>query len=205
MVSSAPSVQERRRFDRQEGPPRLAINLLRTNQSIAADSINVSQGGLCLRVQEELEVRSLVRLQLAPASGPSEDRRPTARPVTCTGRVAWVIQRLDLRQGPPFLFDVGIEFVDPPPILRQFMARQGIAPSAPTPKVAAAPAAVKILESAIVRGRTFIPRLERNVRQMSPWHLVVTVDGIPCFSEHFTSERAAVEAWARFKRRQAKR
>jgi hypothetical protein len=209
MTSPVSSVQEQRRFARQDGPPRLAINLLRTNQSIAADSINVSEGGLCLRLQQELEVRSLVRLQLTPSSSPSDDRRQglsgrAARSVTCTGRVAWVIQRLDLREGPPFLFDVGIEFVDPPAVLRQFMARQGIAVSGSKPK-AAPPLAVKHLDPAAIRGRGFVPRLERNARQIPPWHLVVTVDGVACFSERFASERAALAAWARFKRQQANR
>ena len=204
MASSAPSVQERRRFERQDGPQRLAITLVQPHHSVAADSVNVSGGGLCLRLQQELEVRSLVRLQLTPAAAPLEDRRPGSRSVTCTGRVAWVIQRLDLREGPPFLFDVGIEFVDPPAILRQFMARQGITLSDSKPK-AVAPPAVRRLDPAAIRGREFIPRLERHARQASPWHLVVTVDGIPCFSERFSSERAVVEAWARFKRQQAKR
>ena len=34
---------------------------------------------------------------------------------------------------------------------------------------------------------------------------VVSVDGVPCFSEHYASERAATEGWTRFKRQQARR
>ena len=191
---STASVQERRRFARSDSAPRVAINLIRPRQAIAAGSVNVSGGGVCLRLQEELEVRSLVQVQLTS----------TSRSVTCTGRVAWVIQRLDLRGAPPFLFDIGIEFVDPPSLLRQFMARQGIALAAPKrPASQVSPA--KALELAVVRGRSFVPCLDRAVGHDLRWHLVVTVDGVPCFSERFASERAALDAWAKFKRQQAKR
>ena len=211
--SSTASVQERRRFSRHDAAPRLAINLIRSRQSIAADNVNLSEGGLCLRLQEELEVRSLVQLQLTSAGSVAhEDRRAgersavtrRGRSVTCTGRVAWVIQRLDLREAPPFLFDIGIEFVDPPSVLRQFMARQGIALAAPTSKANPAPLA-KALDPLLVRGRSFVPHLERSVRPDLRWHLVVAVDGVPCFSERFATERAALDAWAKFKRQQAKR
>lgn len=211
--ASTVSVQERRRFSRHDAVPRLAINLIRSRQSIAADNVNLSEGGLCLRLQEELEVRSLVQLHLTSAGAVShEDRRPgersvaarRGRSVTCTGRVAWVIQRLDLREAPPFLFDIGIEFVDPPPMLRQFMARQGIALAAPQSTSRQAPLA-KALDPSLIRGRSFVPRLERLVRQDLRWHLVVTVDGVPCFSERFATERTALDAWAKFKRQQARR
>jgi hypothetical protein len=118
----------------------------------------------------------------------------------CTGRVAWVIQRLDLRDIPPFLYDVGIEFVDPPPLLRQFIARNGGAPLIKR----RAQATERHLEPAILHGRCFTPRLTREHGPGLPWHLVVAVDGVPCHSGRHASERAAVADWEAFRRRQAK-
>ncbi len=193
MVTTA--IQERRRFIRSPSGALFAINLLRPEGLTAVDSLNISQGGLCFRLSETLEVRSLVRLQLTPAGS----GRPAPRPVRCTGRVAWVVQRLDLRTIPPFLYDVGVEFVDPPSTLRQLVAQQGVEVAPPTRGPAA-----RALEPAAIRGRSFLPRLERTAASPARWHLVVSVDGAPCFSQHYPSQRAAVMGWNRFKRQQAR-
>ena len=66
-VTTSP-VQERRSFVRSEFPPRFGINLLEPQRPVLADGLNVSEGGLCLRVEETLEVRSLVRLQITPST-----------------------------------------------------------------------------------------------------------------------------------------
>ncbi len=155
--------------------------------------MNVSEGGLCIRLDQMMAVRSLVQLQLTP--------HRKSRPMHCRGRVTWVMQRLDLRDMPPLLFDTGIEFVDPSPSLRQFLIRQGI--ELMSTKKASTPR--KQLEPSVIRGRTFVPRLEYTATRPSRWHLVVSVDDMACFSEHFPSERTAVTAWRTFKRRQAKR
>jgi len=63
----------------------------------------------------------------------------------------------------------------------------------------------RILEPFLARGRDFTPRLERASSRPPRWHLVVSVDGVPCFSAHYPSERAAIAAWAKFKRQQARR
>ena len=188
-------IPERRRFTRSVLPARLSINLLQPHAA-SVSHVNYSEGGLCLRLEETLEVRSLIRLQVAPAQ-PRESQR---RPIECTGRVAWVIQRLDLRSMPPFLFDVGIEFVDPPPLLRRLIAQRG----AFTP-LQGRNAHDKTLEAAVIRGRQFLPRLEREAGHAPRWHLVVFVDGAPCFSGRYASERTALTAWAQFQRQQAKR
>jgi hypothetical protein len=194
------STQERRQFTRNDPPPRLAINLLQTDRSITATGVNFSGGGLCLRLQEPVEVRSVVRLELAPGR----------RSVTCLGRVCWVIQRLDLREGPPFLYDVGVEFVDPSPMLRQLLAQQGIRVASP---IAKRGIRHRELGPAAIRGRVYLPRLERlsgpiragaGPDQLPPWHLVVSVEGVACFSQRYPSERVALAGWARFKRQQAR-
>ena len=192
MTPTATTVQERRRFARR-GALRCAVDLLQSSRPVAAESVNVSEGGLCIRLDQMLEVRSLVQLQLRP------DR--TSRPMQCRGRVTWVMQRLDLRDMPPFLFDTGIEFVNPSPSLRQFLIRLGVElRSAKRPFIHQ-----KKLEPSRVHGRTFVARLDHTSTRPSRWHLVVSVDGTACFSEHFPSERTAVAAWTTFKRRQAKR
>jgi len=63
----------------------------------------------------------------------------------------------------------------------------------------------KALDAAVIRGRQFMPRLERDARHSSRWHLVVFADGAPCFSNRYPSERAALSAWGQFQRQQAKR
>ena len=192
-----PTLQERRSFPRSAAIPRVAINLLKPQGLITANSVNFSEGGLCLRLQETLEVRSLVRLQVAP-----EGKRAVKGPhrVECTGRVTWVIQRLDLRDAPPFLFDVGIEFVDPPPLLRQLVARLGGRLGA----LKARGVSQKSFDPALIRSQRFVPQLERQAHHPLQWHLVVSVDGVPCFSGHYPSQGAASAAWVRFKRQQAK-
>lgn len=197
-TATATVIQERRRFPRQPVASRVEVDLLQPPHAIAADAVNLSEGGVCLRLQELLEVRSLVRLQVKP-EGASLAR--SRRPLRCTGRVSWVIQRLDLRDIPPFLYDIGIEFVDPPPLLRQFMAQR----VGTLARVRLQAPRVKMLGPSLIRGRSFLPRLERTSNHTPPWHLVVFVDGMPCFSGRYPSERAATAAWATFKRRQARR
>jgi len=187
--------QERRHSRRRTVAKRFGIQLVHQRRFIAAHGINISEGGLCLRVEEELQVRSLVRLQFTP------EKVSAASPLTCVGRVAWVIQRLDLRPMPPFLFDVGIEFVDPPATVRQLLGRHGVDAAAAKEALPKA----RVLEVATVRGREFVPRLTRVTTASPPWHLIVTVDGVPCFSGHYPSERATLKAWAQFKRDQMRR
>jgi len=189
---------ERRKFSRNPLPAGVGVNLLQPRVAVAPDGINVSERGLCLRVGAMLEVRSLVRLQLTPASSAVN----RLRPVECTGRVAWVIQRLDLRSIPPFLFDIGIEFTDPPLLLRQLMAQRG----SPLDRLSARrkPMRAKGVESATIHGRQFVPSLEHDPQHAARWHLVVCVDEMPCFSNRYPSERTAVAAWTRFKRQQAR-
>jgi len=186
--------EERRRFLRNEPPAPFDVSLLQPNGLLPADSVNVSESGLCLRLQERLEVHSLVRLQL------TSGRTASIRHVECAGRVAWIMQRLDLRQQPPFLFDVGIELIKPPLIWRQSLAQRGALPVSPAHR-----AVRKGLEAVTIRNRRYVPALEHVPTQALRWHVVVSVDGIPCFSGRYASERAALAAWATFKRQQAKR
>ena len=190
--------QERRRFPRIEEFSPLAVNLVEPRTSFPVDQVNLSRGGICLRLQEALEIHSTVKLQLTPERASQGKEK---HPVNCMGRVAWVMQRLDLRDTPPFLFDVGIELVNPPALLKHFLADtpEGL----PMPKRPAA-SRQKTLEPSTIKGRRFIPRLLREEGPAGRWHLVVMVDDVPCFSNRFASEREAVAAWAQFKRAQSR-
>lgn len=184
-------LQERRKYSREGFPASFGISLLRPQGALIADSVNLSEGGLCLRLAEMLEVRSLVRLQLTQG-------HTFRRPVECTGRVAWVVQRLDLRDIPPFLFDVGIEFVDLPSRLRGVFGQRNGAAARPRA------AHEKHLEPVFIRARQYVPRLTSEHNHQARWHLIVTVDDVPCFSGHYTSERQAEAAWSQFKKDQSR-
>lgn len=206
-TGSSAAVQERRRFPRGFLPPRVAINLIQSDRSLNADYLNVSEGGVCLRVQEELAVGSLVQFQFSPHRPREAVRRGEhraawfsgQRPLQCRGRVAWVTQRMDLRGIPPFVFDVGVEFVQRSARFPGLLSRG--------PSEAAVPhqpsAHRKAFAPTLVRNRCFIPRLERTTDAAWRWHLIVSVDGTPCFSERYPSEREALAGWVRFRRHQA--
>lgn len=187
------TLAERRKAARATSRRQLAVQLLRPQGAMAVDSVNVSDGGLCVRLPEMLEVRSLVRL-LVRAGASAAARAKHA--LECTGRVAWVVQRLDLRDIPPFLFDVGIEFVNPPPALQRALVPRGRAVAPP-----AALRPTRVLETATLKGRTYTARLERAAAHPQPWHLMVFVEGVPCLSVRHASAAAARAAWAQFKRR----
>ena len=180
---------ERRKAARTANP-RFGIGLIQEESLVPATSVNVSSGGLCFRIRQALEVRSIIRLRLTPESSPSQR-------VDCKGRVAWVIQRQDLSDAPPFYHDIGIEFVDPPSALRQFVAASGGRPERAT-RASSPP-------EAEIHGRRYVPRIERDTGHESPWHLIVLVDGTPCFSGRYGTKRAATTAWNKFRRQQARR
>ena len=195
-VTSAP-IHERRRVLRGEWPARFGVNLLKPQGAVTAEGVNMSRGGMCLRLQEVLEVRSVVRLQLNP-EGPGGSRLP--RPLECLGRVRWVVQRLDLRSAAPFLYDVGIEFVEPPAGWGRAVTPQARAEG----EGKARSVRQKTLAPAVIRRRTFTPALERSLHRPDPWHLIVSVEGVPCFSRRYASERDAMTGWAAFKREQGR-
>jgi len=190
------TISERRKFVRTDWAGQVAIDLLHPPIASSPTNINFGEGGVCLRMEKALEVRTLVRMRLRPeVSGP----RPGRQEVECTGRVAWVMQRMDLRGMPPFVFDVGIEFVEPSSALRQLLSRvSGLAVRAAQTRTRPPVA------SAVIRDRRYTAYLERDGVRPSAWHLIVSVDGVPCFSSRYPTERSALDAWTQFKRRQSR-
>ena len=178
------TVQERRKFNRLDLPEHVSINLLEPDASGPVTHINYSEGGVCLRLTQALEIHTLVRMQLRP-----EDA--AHRSMELTGRVAWVMQRLDLRTAAP-QYDIGIEFTDAVPKIQKALGQR------------LAGRAASALAPASLSGRTFVPHVEKVSAPQGRWHLVVAVEGAPCFSGHYESERAVVQAWAKFKSSQAR-
>lgn len=186
-------VQERRKLRRVDFQGRVEIDPVGpstdgTPPSLSTSSLNLSEGGVCVRVAHALAIHSRVVLRVFSS--------PRRRPVQCDGRVAWVMQRLDLRDSPPFLYDVGVEFVKPPGSLRQLAVRLGL-PVKPVDR--AIPKRLR-LPSASIRGRSYVASLEQEHSSSKRWHVIVTVDGTPCFGHRCESLQEAKAAWQRFQR-----
>ena len=194
----ADSARDQRKTTRVDFPGRVEVDLSPSQASrreqpphprghLEAASVNLSEGGACLRLQEALEIHSRVTLRLFTESLKS--------PLVCGGRVAWVVQRLDLRNIPPFLYDVGVEFVDPSLRLRQLASSLGLTLKSPGGQSKQD----ATLQPATIHARSYVPRLQQEPGNR--WHLVVIVDGVPCFSRRYALEREAIKSWEEFKRR----
>lgn len=197
-MSTRTLTKERRQFTRAAWPAAVGINLLQPSGVGPIDRVNVSEGGLCLRLPAMLEVRSLVRLQLTPGNSLAG----RSRRMECTGRVAWVTQRLDLRDMPPYLFDIGIEFVNLPKSVRRWLLQQEGRPAGTGRRPGVAQDAR--LTPVVARGRWFTPRIASDGARQARWHLIITVDETPCFSRRYPTEREALAAWERFRRGQCR-
>jgi len=191
------SLKDRRQSTRAVWPADVAIHVLEPSGLAPIDHVNVSEGGLCLRLPAMLEVRSLIRFQLASGGAGTANR---LWPTECTGRVAWVTQRLDLRNMPPYLFDIGVELVKPPRFLARLVSQK---PQTGRENGEAA-SSTKHLSAVTIRGRRLVPRIMRDGEKPTPWHFIVSVDDSPCFSRRFSSESAAFAAWQQFQRKQAR-
>ena len=185
--------EERRRVPRVEFQGRVELEIPNRPAHVEASSVNLTEGGICVRVQEVLEVRLPVRLRLFA--------QPRSRPLECPGRIAWVVQRLDLRDAPPFLYDVGVEFINPSARLRQFASRLGVSVKSSPASGAWKRATPHNLQPITIKGRDYEPRLvQEPSSDNAPWHLIVMVEGVPCFSHRYPSAREAIESWKQFKR-----
>lgn len=187
-------VQERRRLTRVDFQGRVEINPIESFTNgrplfFRASSLNLSEGGVCVRLEQELAIHARVAMRILAT--------PRRQPLECHGRVAWVIQRLDLRTDPPFLYDIGVEFINPSERLRQFASRLGVALKPPV----LISTRRKPPEPATIHGRCYVPQLQQESSAPRRWHLVVTVDGVPCVSRRTATRQAALAAWEQFQRR----
>lgn len=197
------TLDEHRRTGRVDFQGRVELEVSHRAARLEGSSLNLSEGGVCVRMQESLDVRSPVTLWLFAQS--------RTRPLQCLGRVTWVVQRLDLRTIPPFLYDIGVEFVKPPARLRALASRLGLTmrglSAGAVAHVGPAGKVVKhhSLQPATIRGRAYEPRLVHELGSQASWHLVVKVDGAPCFSQRYASEHESLHAWSQFRRQMTRR
>ena len=188
---ASPSAQERRTAPRVPFHGSITLEVLDSSLRVETQAVNISKRGLCLRVQESLDINSRLRMQLRDL--------PRKRPLACQGRVSWVVQRLDLSEAAPFIYDVGIEFIDPSNLLRRLANRLGLALVTPAVRTGAG----RTLRPAVIRNRLHIPCLTHEPGVAKRWHLVISIDDAPCFSRRYSSSSDALEAWRRFKRNPA--
>ena len=190
---------DRRRIPRIDFERRVELEAPQWSGRVEANSVNLSEAGLCVRLQALLDIHAPVTLRLFA--------EPHGRPLQCGGRVAWVVQRLDLRDAPPFVYDVGLEFVNPPSRLRQFASRIGVTLKSSPRLLLGAKGGVKrltggLLPPAILHGRTYDALVLHERLPESRWHLIIKADGVPCLSHRYETEHAALEAWKQFKRQE---
>lgn len=114
MTSMLPPSEEKRQFPRAPFEGQALIRTERHATFIPCEPRNVSLGGMCLRLNEDVELRSEVDVQLVAAS--------SAQPIECHGRVNWTTARLDVQPHAPVPYDVGIEFVGVSPQIRAALA-----------------------------------------------------------------------------------
>lgn len=179
---------DRRAAPRVDFQGRVEVAPRASASRLSASSVNLSEGGICVRLEETLELHARVLLRMFAAGA--------QKPLECAGQVAWVVQRLDLRAAPPFLYDVGVQFLKPSSRLRQWLVRTGLGRRPAAPRAAGGR-----LQPAAVRGRWYVPSLEKESSARMAWHLVIRVDGAPCFSCRYPTQREAREAWRQFQRR----
>lgn len=148
---------------------------------------DLSEGGLSVRLNEHFDLHTVVRMRLSP---------PRARgPVECLGRVAWTTARMDLVTQPPYPYDVGIEFVKVPAVIRRQLAatyehlRRRAQPPTPVPHV----------RTASIGGQQYTPVLTYEGIPRPAWHLIVQAEGVPCFAQRFATASEAVAGWQTFR------
>src|SRR3989338_10112202 len=108
-------IEERRKLRRVDFQGRVEIDPVEPRAqtqapSLPTSSVNLSEGGMCVRVSHELVVRSRVVLRVFA--------NPRKRPVECDGRVAWGGGRPGFPPPPPPPLHLGGGFISPPPNLR---------------------------------------------------------------------------------------
>ena len=158
---------------------------------------NLSEGGLSVRLNEQFDLHTLVRVRLLPgADAPAgTGALRTRAPVECLARVAWTTARMDLTSQPPYPYDIGIEFVKvPSPIRRQLTITYEHLRQRQRP-----PTAVPHPRPALIGGQRYAPSVTYEGIPRPAWHLIVRTEGVPCFAQRFSTAAAAVAGWQAFK------
>ena len=92
---------DQRRFPRLQLGCVVSLRQASSRPAISAVTENIGIGGICVLLNQGLDIFAPVDLELALNDGLS--------PVFCRGMIAWVVRRRELNR--PAVFDTGIEFV----------------------------------------------------------------------------------------------
>jgi len=103
-----PKKLDRRKFPRIKFPCMIVIRdgskKDDQNKRLLTHTENVSIGGVCVALKEDLKMFSAVKIEL--------DLLDLENHICCNGKIVWSIKRVDKDENKPQLFDVGIEFSD---------------------------------------------------------------------------------------------
>jgi len=90
---------EKRRFVRADFPCSITIHLPK-KKTISSHTENIGAGGLRVIISARLEIGDMVGLEIY-----LDDK-----PITCEGRVVWMIEKVNPISGKTIMYDIGIEF-----------------------------------------------------------------------------------------------
>lgn len=93
---------DQRRFPRGKYKCVVTVKQAGSTTPIASVTENIGVGGVCVLLEQGLDIFSVVQLEIV-----LEDGNP---PMRMGGTVVWVVRRRELRKGPSF--DTGVEFTD---------------------------------------------------------------------------------------------
>lgn len=93
---------DQRRFPRGKYKCVVTVKHAGSTTPIAVMTENIGVGGICVLLEQGLDIFSVVQLEIG-----LEDGNP---PMRMGGTIVWVVRRRELRKGPSF--DTGVEFTD---------------------------------------------------------------------------------------------
>ncbi len=94
-----PDYAEKRRFVRANFPCRISIHTPQEH-ILVSHTENIGAGGVRVIIVEELKISSLVGLEIYL----------NGEPITCKGKIVWVVAKVNPISGKANMFDTGIEF-----------------------------------------------------------------------------------------------
>ena len=92
---------EKRRFVRANFPCKIVI-YTPTQHILASHTENIGAGGVRVIIEQKLEISSNVGLEIYLEK----------EPITCKGKIVWVVEKVNPISKKSFLFDTGLEFID---------------------------------------------------------------------------------------------
>jgi len=98
------SGMDRRRFPRIEHPCKIKVKRKDSNEMIEAVTENIGCGGICVMLDKDIGLFSVVEVELNLENGLGW--------IKCNGAVVWVVKKDEAGDKNSGVFDTGIEFSD---------------------------------------------------------------------------------------------